>query len=142
MTAADRPGEDIKRLCANFQVRMTARPYEEPPPFGDGIEMDGWLCTFRMDGRKMTDVPYWMGTAHRDKNTRRPRPPRVEQVLDSLLSDASLIEDSFEDFCSNLGYNTDSRKDYSTYLAIQANTERLKALLGSFYTRFFNAERL
>ena len=45
--------------------------------------------------------------------------PTVEQVLDCLVLDASCWESNrtFEDFCAELGYDTDSRKAERVYQA-------------------------
>ncbi len=58
--------------------------------------------------------------------------PEVTEVLDCLASDAAGIENSqdFEGFCSEYGYDTDSRKAEKTYKACVHQTERLKRFLG------------
>lgn len=54
--------------------------------------------------------------------------PTAEQVLDCLITDASCWESNrtFEDFCAELGYDTDSRKAERVY---QACGECYKQLL-------------
>ena len=54
--------------------------------------------------------------------------PTVEQVMDCLVLDASCWESNrtFEDFCAELGYDTDSRKAERVY---QACGETYKKLL-------------
>ena len=71
------------------------------------------------------------------------REPGVEEVLDCLCSDASTVDNarSFEDWCSDLGYDTDSRKAEKTFKAVETQTGRLKAFLGDEYEAALEAER-
>ena len=68
--------------------------------------------------------------------------PNVCEVLDCLASDASFAADTFENFCSDLGYNTDSIKDLETYNTIQKQTKELRTLLGNdLYFELIECER-
>ena len=88
-------------------------------------------------------TPYTMGCAHRrfvkskervpnnypgkpkgcglGRPATEPMPPVFEDVLQSLLLDAECVRHGqpFEEFCNDLGYNPDSRKDHLIYLACQ-----------------------
>lgn len=44
-----------------------------------------------------------------------PKPPTVEDVMHSLTLDMQAIEQSFYDWCMELGYEEDSRKALATY---------------------------
>lgn len=51
--------------------------------------------------------------------------PNIYDILACITKDDPY---SFEDFCANYGYDTDSRKAYKTYLAVEkewANVERV-----------------
>lgn len=54
--------------------------------------------------------------------------PNLISVLQSLLMDAEAASDTFEDFCLNLGYDTDSRRALETYLECQKTAVKLRAL--------------
>lgn len=57
--------------------------------------------------------------------------PTLRDVLHSLVSDADVLESSgFEDWASNLGYDTDSRKAEAIYRACLEIALKLKALIG------------
>lgn len=56
------------------------------------------------------------------------RIPRVRDVLYSLAMDAACARDSFEDFCSNLGYDTDSRRALRIYLDCQESGHKLRRM--------------
>lgn len=56
--------------------------------------------------------------------------PTAADVLYSLLIDAQCGSETFEYFCSNCGYDTDSRKALETYLACQEMSVKLRKLGG------------
>jgi hypothetical protein len=56
--------------------------------------------------------------------------PDVADVLDCILSDSTACEQSFEEWCSEFGYDSDSRKAHAVYLASQQNGDKLRKLLG------------
>lgn len=77
----------------------------------------------------------------------RTKPPTVEDVLDCLASDACGIENSngFEDWASEYGYDTDSRKAEKIHEACSFQRDELRAFIGdseAFKTLLFNTERL
>ena len=43
-----------------------------------------------------------------------------------LIVDSEACSETFESWCSNFGYDTDSRKAMDTYLACQKNGEKLR----------------
>ena len=70
-----------------------------------------------------------------------PKPPTVADVLSSLCSDAqSADRTTFEDWCSEFGYDTDSRRAEKIYhLCVETNA-KLHAFLGEDFDLFANAE--
>jgi len=56
--------------------------------------------------------------------------PVLADVLHCLLSDSSAIGEAFTDWCSNLGYEADSRKALDTYLQCQENGVKLRNVIG------------
>lgn len=55
-----------------------------------------------------------------------PVAPEALDVLYSLFIDASIARESFEDWCADLGYDTDSRQALETYLACQESGVKLR----------------
>jgi hypothetical protein len=53
-------------------------------------------------------------------------PPKLDDVLYSLVMDSSACEESFDDWCANYGYDTDSRKALESYLACQESAAKLR----------------
>ena len=89
-------------------------------------------------GRRSMTLHFSMGMAHT-------REPEVADVLDCLASDSASFENarSFEDWCSDYGYDTDSRKAERTYRAIQRQAGKLQRVLGedAYQALLWNTER-
>ena len=94
-------------------------------------DMTGWRVTLRYDGRQMT-LTFWMGIAHGET------PPTAEDVLECLLSDASMAENATgaHDFAESMGYELSGRQEEQAFLPLVLQTERLKRLLGDAYEVF------
>ena len=97
---------------------------------------DAWSKTanhyktiLKKDNKQLT-VYYSMGSALTNE-------PTAEEVLNSLALDGSvyLNNNSFEDFCSEFGYDEDSRKAEKTYNTILKQAEKTEKFLG---TELFN----
>lgn len=111
------------------RVRATVRPgAPERDDFGDS---DGWTVTLRYQGRRFT-VPFYKGRGLNGE------PATAAEVLECLCLDASGYEnaDSFEDWCGEYGYDTDSRKAEATYRQVERQTEGLRRLLGNDFGAF------
>lgn len=127
--------KSLKQLAQN--VRLTSEygaaklPYEKRDEWQKSAH--DYRCTLRYQGRQYS-FDYWMGQAHKDE-------PSVEMVLDSLLSDASAGDQDFEEFCSEFGYDEDSREAERTWKACQKSGEGVKRLLGDDYETFLYADR-
>lgn len=57
--------------------------------------------------------------------------PELRDVLYSLVSDSDAADSTFEDWASDLGYDTDSRKAEAMYRACLDIGSRLRSLIGS-----------
>jgi hypothetical protein len=114
-------------LSAN-PIRFGAARVASNPHMVD-FEGDHYRCTIsRPDKRRMT-VFYSKGHGHNGV------PPTALEVINCLADDAAMIENArdFNDFCAELGYDTDSRQAERTYKACQQQTDRLKSLFGHAY---------
>lgn len=118
----------------------------------DGWEHYAWIVILKR-GSETLHSDYRTGIGH---STRKwngwsdwivtPTPPKIEDVLDSLTTDASCYEEAlnFEDFASNLGYDTDSRKAERIYHLCGDMAKRLRFFLGreQFERLLWDVERL
>jgi hypothetical protein len=127
---------------------------------GDRMD-DSWLredfhfdCLFRMgdeSSRRQLASDYHMGKGHgkpvkrSDGHVIRVIPPHPDpaEVLDSLRSDAQSVDCArdFEDWASELGYDTDSRKAHASWLACMEIGRKLRFFLGAdAYAELMNCE--
>ena len=66
--------------------------------------------------------------------------PTAADVLACLVSDVTFGEESFEDFCSELGYDPDSRKAEKTWKACKRMAPKVRRFCGGDLTVIQNAE--
>jgi hypothetical protein len=59
------------------------------------------------------------------------KPLDIDDVLYSLLSDATFGSYSFDDFCDELGYDNDSIKATEIYKACQKNAKKVKTFISN-----------
>lgn len=59
----------------------------------------------------------------------RVKPLEIDTVLYSLLSDADCGQMLFDDFCNELGYDTDSIKHNEIYKACQTNAKKVRTFI-------------
>lgn len=52
--------------------------------------------------------------------------PSIDDVLYSLVIDSSFAQETFRDFCDNLGYDEDSRKALKAYLECQETYDKIR----------------
>lgn len=83
---------------------------------------DKWRVTISRNGARM-QVPFTQGAGFGGK------PPTVDTVMESLVLDARGGEEDFDDFCSEFGYDVDSRKAHGVWKACQSIRERLPKVL-------------
>lgn len=57
--------------------------------------------------------------------------PKIEDVLYNLILDSDALDTSFDYWCDELGYDTDSRKAFDTYQACCENAKKIKQLFDS-----------
>jgi len=96
-------------------------------------EADPWTVTLKYQGRQLT-VPFYMGRGLEG------REPDCEEVMGSLLMDDP-ADSTFEDWCSELGENPDSRKADALYRKCLQVGKRLRRFLGEDYEAFLYGDR-
>lgn len=124
--------KDTSDFVREHQIEITATRI----PARADIDMSGWgkdashwHITFRQVGRgnnRTMTTYYIMGSAYKHK-------PTAADVLDCLASDASGYDNArnFEDWASEYGYDTDSRKAYGTYQILGEQAKQLRQWLGN-----------
>lgn len=82
-------------------------------------------------GRELNTY-FSMGKAHAN-------PPTAAAVLYSLLMDQQAVNLSFEDWCNEFGYSSDSRAAYATYRSCRKVGRQVKPFLGEELPAFEEA---
>ena len=92
-----------------------------------------WTVQLRYKGRKYT-FPFWTGSLASE--------PSTFDALYCVLSDASGYDsaDGFEDWASNYGYDTDSRKAEAIYSAVAKECSNVRRLLGDDWDEFIRLD--
>lgn len=91
-----------------------------------------WRITLRRSRRQLT-VDFYTGPACYGE-------PTAADVLDCLVSDVRYGEVSFEEFCSDLGYEEDSRRAYATWEKCRELAPRVRRFLGDAFEEYADAE--
>jgi hypothetical protein len=130
----------IADFITEQHIGMAVERANNNPNMDDSADMSHWLCRFNHpDGRQMR-VHFSMGSGHAGKA------PRADEVLDCLASDAAGVSNaqSFDDWCAEYGYDTDSPKAEKIYNACHEQAADLETFLGSdaFKELLWNTERL
>ena len=118
---------DTKSFVRKHNIRIECEWADRNPNMDD----DKWQAyhykvTMKIDRRQMTTY-YSMGIAHTKE-------PTAEDVLDCLASDVAgwINSRSFDDWCGEYGYDTDSRKAYRIYEIVGKQKDQLQKFLGSY----------
>lgn len=62
------------------------------------------------------------------ESAKKPKAPEPAGLIYSVLLDGAACDEAFEDWCSNFGYDTDSRRAMETYLLCQSNYNKFRKL--------------
>jgi hypothetical protein len=126
------------------KTRVSRSSYSTEYPFISGGKSPwphfSYQVSFASPTGKLS-TPYRMGASREEQRTwdkmageyvaRPARAPIAEEVLGTLCADASEAHNhSFEDWASNLGYDTDSRRAERIYLQCCASFHDLAHMLG------------
>jgi hypothetical protein len=91
----------------------------------DGWKNYLWRVTIAR-GAEAVRINFHCGTGHAKDGV--PTPPKLQDVIYSLIMDWQGGRETFKDFCACFGYDEDSRKAYKIWEACKANGEKLARL--------------
>lgn len=117
----DMPDDDLEFILDAMGVNMTAQLISQRP---DSLMSDmpkgsrHYACTITRGTETVISTFYSQGPAIKTS-------PDLLDVLQCLLSDGSAADESFDDWCANFGYDTDSRKAFATYELCKKTGEML-----------------
>lgn len=118
-------------IAQNMQYQGVSNPF-------DSQEMDSWRVTFNKQTRQNPAKPYvkesfeyHSGFGLRNKaktkyDTEKPKAPQASDVLYCLLLDSQAANESFNDWCDNFGYSSDSISAFNTYQACCNTAKQLR----------------
>lgn len=131
----------LKQFISEQQLEMSVRAVKRNPYMQDQLPHNFECCITQVGRGNSTElvVYFSQGSAHKQS-------PTLAEVLNCLVSDASSVDNAydFEDWASECGYNTDSRKAEAIYNVCKRQTQELKDLLGSnaYAQLLYDTERL
>lgn len=114
----------MKSFIERNRIKINSEWADENKNAPDWKDANHYKVTLRM-GKKQLTTYFSQGYAISGE-------PKADDVLDCMASDAAGIENarSFEDWASEYGYDTDSRKAEKIYNVCVTQAEKLKAFLG------------
>ncbi len=123
----------IGQFIERHGITATAEPATTNPHMSDmGPEAVHFLVTLRYQSpagaARTMAVPFSGGSPQAFSRT--DGTPDARDVLGCLWSDSTSADQSFEDWCADYGYDTDSRRLYATWETVQRQTGELRRFLG------------
>jgi len=133
---------------------MTDETTVDPETFAaaNGITMTFEQVADRPDPTSWADGCHWRVTLNREglefsifysQHKSNEKDPQLYDVMGCLASDASTSEasDTFDEWCDNFGYDTDSRQAERIYNQCRKQSADLKTFLGGdLYTELLTLE--
>ena len=122
----------------HFEITMGDPEWTDKQPIGDGWAEGtrAFSVTLRHQRRQFT-LDFFQGPAHEKE-------PDIDDVLDCVILDSQGIDNarSFEDWASDFGYDTDSRKAEAIFKTCKRQRAELKRLMGNDYDSLLEHWRL
>lgn len=132
MNAFDTKLADFERMCAALRFDCVSLGLQTDMTVKPAWEHEAYTVTLAR-GDASYSTTYRQGTGHTHA-------PTVSQVVSCLLSDASAGDGGdFESFCSEFGYDTDSRAAERCYNACRDCSSAMRAMLGDDFEAFQRA---
>lgn len=125
---------NLKQLVHGISIKAVRGAHLNASECDDWqLKANDWRITLRYKGRSYS-FDYWQGVGIK-------KDPQIETVMDNLLSNTLVDRIAFEDWVSEYGYSSDSRKAERIYKACVKQTKAVKRLLGNDYEQFLESER-
>jgi hypothetical protein len=120
--------QTTEAFCVKHHITATAERIDRNPNMDDAEwarTARHWRVVLRRGSKRMA-VPFSQGSAHTE-------PPSAAHVLDCLASDAQSVESarSFEEWASDFGMDTDSRKAERIWRLWVRQAAKLETFLGA-----------
>lgn len=113
----------LENFIAENKIQFSCEWADERPDHLMSENMDHWRCVLKANGKTYTFY-YSQGYGYHHAE------PVLTSVLESLANDYDPNDMTFEEFCSEYGYDEDSRKAEKVYRAVRKETQALDRLFG------------
>ena len=119
-------------LADKYRIRLDSeRVGSRPDRFMADRPMDHWKCVLKVPGtgplsRFFRTSSFYYSKGHGDHGSR----PTVVEVLETFHFDLCMDADSFEAFCSEFGFDSDSITHLGIYKSMRKQNEKIRRLLG------------
>ena len=94
---------------------------------------NGYRLQLQYQGR-VYSFDFWQGVGCKEA-------PTAAGCLECLLLDSSASDEDFDGYCDSFGFDPDSRKAYSTWIACRRAGRNMQRLLGDDFEAFMYADR-
>lgn len=122
----------IAEFMQKNDIEMESRKAGRNPSMIDPFAGDHWRCELTC-GSNSYVFHFSKGYGHKGK------PPRIAEVFECFLSDYSFVDLSFDDFCSELGYDA-SNKSRISYNVLQQQNKEVENLFVNCFDDFLSLE--
>lgn len=122
----DHPPKTYEEAAERYGIKLSCGRIGERPDNTGDWQADARHFRCRLScGKRSFGFYFSQGSAHTQD-------PTISDVLDCMVSDANGYDNTsdFEDWASEYGYETDSRKAEKTYRAVKKQAEQLKRTVG------------
>jgi hypothetical protein len=128
----ERKTVQLTDLAERKGLRAAATMIDKTPPDCFSSGASSWRVRLSYQGRALR-VNFYTGSGITHY-------PTAADVVSCLISDADAGSESFKEFCSSFGYDTDSRKAERCWRACRKMSPKVRKLLGDDFEEFARAE--
>jgi len=126
--------ETLKEFINNMSLKMKTEQIESNPNWDSNVQANHYnVQLISGDNRKTCSFPFSQGIGIKEN-------PNINGVLECLQSDSLSGDFTFEGFCDEFGYDSDSRKAEKTFKACQETRFKLKKFFNGNFLRFLDAD--
>ena len=109
-----------------LSIRVSSLVYVDSNPHMADFRGDHWRVTLHNPRNRRQMTTYFSkGYGHNGQE------PTADEVLACLVSDASGIDQDFEGWADDLGYDPETREAEKIYKAVKRQTAKLERFIGS-----------
>lgn len=112
----------LAELCVELGITASVKELDGDLNTFPNWAKQGWIITLRYKGKRAQFRFYGGGKSST---------PTASDLIWAVAVDSTALKESFNDWCYEYGYDTDSVKARSTYKACQRNGLRLINLIGN-----------